>query len=156
VHTHRHDNTVVLLGLTPALERWSFGCEKGTLERTILDPRARRFAHADSSDSAGIQPVVWTTGGVTIGRHDVVGSQRRDLSLAPDRPGDFAIVADATRPDTPDAGWFIGFVHHPTANAAYLRVLNTAAVKQPAIATIGIPQPVLRGLRCAWLQPPRR
>lgn len=159
VHTYRRGNTVVLIGLTPSLERWSFHHDRG-IERDVLDPTAPHFAHTGGGIH-GTQQIVWTAGHETIGRHDVVESHSRVFRLAPHSPGDFVVVPDAGRPDSPDAGWLVGFVHHPSGDATDLRVLDAADVDSPVLATIRIPRPTPRGLRCAWLastrtDPPNR
>ena len=92
-----------------------------------------------------------TTGHGTIGRHDVVDAQSEYLGLAPHEPGDFAIVPDAAHPEIPEAGWIVGFVHDPSGDEADLRVIDAADLRQPALATVRIPRPANRGLRCAWL-----
>lgn len=150
IDTYRLGDTIVLLGLTPALERWTFRTVGGTVEREVLDPEARRFAHG-SGGADRIPPVVWTTGGGTITRHDVARTTCRHLSVAPHRPGDFIVVPDTARPDHPDAGWLIGSVHHPSEPTADLRVIDARDVNHPTLATIRFPRAVHPGLRLTWL-----
>jgi len=44
VHAHDAGDSVVLLVLTPALERWTVQLDDRTIEREVLDPSSRRFA----------------------------------------------------------------------------------------------------------------
>ena len=151
VHTHRLGNTVVLIGLTPSLERWTFSLDERTVGREVLERNGWNFAHTSGPATRGTHRIIWTAGHGTIGRHDVVDAQSEYLGLAPHEPGDFAIVPDAAHPEIPEAGWIVGFVHDPSGDEADLRVIDAADLRQPALATVRIPRPANRGLRCAWL-----
>jgi carotenoid cleavage dioxygenase-like enzyme len=94
---------------------------------------------------------VWTTGGETIGRHDLVDSRHAHRSLRPHVPGDFVVVPDPARPDDTDAGWLVGFVHDLSGNTTDLRVIDAAAIAELAVATVRIPRPIARELRCTWI-----
>ena len=150
VHTHRADDTVVLLALTPSLERWILHPDRLIVEREVLDPTPRRFAHLCVGGADGAPRRVWTTGEKTIGSHDLVGSHHSHHSLVPKQPGDFVVVPDAARPDDIDSGWFVGLVDDPSTSTTDLRVSDATDIAE-AIATIRLPRPIPRGLRCTWV-----
>ena len=150
VHTHRAGDTIVLLVLTPSLERWILHPDRLIVERRVLDPTPRRFAHLCVGAANGAPRRVWTTGDETIGSHDLVGSRHSHHSLGPKQPGDFVVVPDAARPDDIDSGWFVGLVHDPSTTTTDLRVSDATDVTE-AIATLRLPRPIPRGLRCTWV-----
>jgi carotenoid cleavage dioxygenase-like enzyme len=151
VHTHRAGDTVILIALTPSLERWILHPDGGAIAREVIDPTARQFAHSSGDANYGMPGFVWTTGGETIGRHDLVELRSTHLNLAPHAPRDFVIVADAERHGTVDAGWFVGFVHDASGSGTDLWVIDTADITEPPTATIRIPRPIPYGLRCTWI-----
>lgn len=104
VHTHRIDDSVVLLVVTPLLERWVVHTTAGVVEREVLDPS----------------------------------------------PGGVLFVAAPQRSDPLDHGWLIGFVHHPSAPTAELRVCAASDVADVAAAA-HVPHPLPRELRCTWI-----
>jgi carotenoid cleavage dioxygenase-like enzyme len=146
VHTHRAGDTIVLLTLTPSLERWVLHPDRLIVEREVLDPTPRRFAHLCD----GAPRRVWTTGDDTIGSHDLVDSRHSHHSLLPKQPGDFVVVPDGARPDDIDSGWFVGLVHDPSTTTTDLRVSDAIDIAE-AIGTIRLPRPIPRGLRCTWV-----
>ena len=93
------------------LERWTLHPAAGSIQREVLDPTPRRFAHCGSEGVDGAPRSLWTTGNGTIGRHDLVDSRHVHHSLRPDVPGDLVFVADTTRQSDADGGWLVGFVH---------------------------------------------
>ncbi len=150
VHACEAGETVVVLALTPLLERWTLHPGTGSIQREVLDPTPRHFAHYGIDGAEAPPSFLWTTGNGTIGHHDLADSHHVHHSLRTDVPGDLVFVADATRPS--DAGgWLIGFVHDTSGAATELRVIDTAHIAGPAIATVRIPQPVPHGLRCTWI-----
>jgi carotenoid cleavage dioxygenase-like enzyme len=151
VHTYRAGDTIIVVALTPSLERWILHPDGGTIEREVLDPTARHFARSSGDAIYGMPRFVWSTGGETIGRHDLVESRGTHLNLAPHAPRDFVVVPDAARPGTVDAGWFVGFVQHASGSGPDLWVIDTADLAGPAIATIRVPRPIPHGLRCTWM-----
>ena len=156
VHTHRTSDTVVLVALTPSLERWILHPDRRAIERDVLDPTPRRFAHTSGGGAVdGTPGFVWSTGGETIGRHDLVKSRSTHLDLAPNAPGDFVVVPDRARSGC-DAGWFVGFVHHASGGDTDLVVIDTADLAGAVLATIRIPRPIPHGLRCTWLPATRQ
>ncbi|MEO5902366.1 MAG: carotenoid oxygenase family protein [Ilumatobacteraceae bacterium] len=151
VHTHRTSDTVVLVALTPSLERWTLHSDGRSIERDVLDPRPRRFAHTSSGGAVdGTPGFVWSTGGETIGQHDLVKSRSTHLDLAPNAPGDFVVVPDPAR-SASNAGWFVGFVRHASGGDTDLVVIDTSDLAGAVLATIHIPRPNPHGLRCTWL-----
>ncbi len=153
VHTHRAGDAIVLLALTPALERWILRPDRCSVERDVLDPTARRFAHLRDGGTDAAPRRVWTTGAETIGCHDLVGSRHSHHSLVPKEPGDFVVVPDAAQPDDIDSGWFVGLVHDPSTTTTDLRVSDATDIAE-VIATIRLPRPIPRGLRCTWVPTP--
>jgi carotenoid cleavage dioxygenase len=150
VHAHGAGDTVLLFVVTPLLERWTLHAAKGTVTREVLDPTPRGFAHC-SVDSAGGGPRwLWTTGDVTICRHDLVDSRRAHHNVGPHEPGDFVVVADAARPDDTDGGWLVGLVHDASGTTT-LRVFDAADIAGPAVATVRIPRPIRHGTRSTWI-----
>lgn len=150
VHAHDAADTVVLLAVTPSLERWILHPNTGTIEREVLDSTSRRFAHLSVDGVDGPPRWVWTTGGETIGRDDLVESRRVQQSVGPHVPGDFVVVPDPARDVDGDGAWFVGFVHD-TSGPTDLYVIDAAEIARPAISSVRIPRPIPRGLRCAWI-----
>jgi carotenoid cleavage dioxygenase-like enzyme len=150
VHTHRVGDAIILVVLTPSLERWILHPDGRAVEREEVDPTPRCFAHGGDAIDAG-PGFVWTTGGGTIGRHDLIELGSTHLDLAPRAPRDFVVVPDTARVGSVDAGWFVGFVHHESGRETNLWVIDAADPAEPAIATIHIPRPIPQGLRCAWI-----
>jgi carotenoid cleavage dioxygenase-like enzyme len=156
VQTHRTGDTVVLVALTPSLERWTIHPDDRAIERDVLDPTPRRFAHTSSGGPVdGTPGFVWSTGGETIGQHDLVKSRSTHLDLAPNAPGDFVVVPDPARSGS-DASWFVGFVHHASGGDTEVVVIDTADLAGAALATVRIPRPTPHGLRCTWLPATRQ
>jgi carotenoid cleavage dioxygenase-like enzyme len=151
VHAHDAGDTVVLLALTPMLERWTLHPAAGSVQREVLDPTPRRFAHCGNEGVDGAPRLLWTTGSGTIGHHDLVASRHLHHDLRPDVPGDLVFVADPTRPGAADGGWLVGFVHEASRATTELRVIDPAEIAGPPVATVPIPRPIPRGLRCTWI-----
>ena len=149
LHAHDAGDAVVLLVLTPALERWS--CHPGaqSLRREVLDRTPRRFAHCSSHDLDGEPNLVWTTGGRTVGHHDLVTSTHVHHNLRPHLPGDLAFVPDTAL--ATDKGWLVGFVHDSSDSTTELRVIDVVTIADAPIATIRIPRRIPRDLRCTWI-----
>jgi len=150
IHTHRSGDNIILLALTPSLERWTLHADGGTFEREVLDPTPRHFAHICDSAVDQAPGSVWTAGDETIGRHSLVHSFHTSHSVRPGKPGDFVIIADATRSEDINSGWFVGLVHDPSTTTTDLRVSDAADITE-AIATIRIPRPISHRLRCTWM-----
>jgi carotenoid cleavage dioxygenase-like enzyme len=151
VHTHRAGNNIVLLALTPALERWILHPEGGAIEREVLDPTPRHFAHLSDDGLDGAPRWVWTTGDDTIGRHDLIDSCHAHRSLRPRLPGDFVVVPDTARPDDIDGGWLVGLVRDPSSATTDLRVMDAVDITEPPAASVRIPRQIPHGLRCTWI-----
>jgi carotenoid cleavage dioxygenase-like enzyme len=49
VHAHDAGDTVIVLALTPVLERWTLHLEAGTIQREAFDPTPRQFAQCPSA-----------------------------------------------------------------------------------------------------------
>ncbi len=145
-HARDAGDEVVLLALTPSLERWTLSA--GSVQREVLDPTPRRFAHLGDEGIHRAPRWVWTTGDDTLRRHDLVHSRHAHHSLRPYEVGDFAVVADAKRPS---GDWLVGFVRAPSGLTSDLRVIDAAHIDAPAVATIRVPRPFPHGLRCTWI-----
>ena len=83
VHAHDAGDTVVLLTLTPMLERWTLHPAAGSVQLEVLDQTPRRFAHCGNNDADGAPRLLWTTGHGTIGHHDLAASRHVQQSLLP-------------------------------------------------------------------------
>lgn len=151
VHAYEVGDIVVVLALTPLLERWSLHPEAGKIRREVLDPTPRRFAHCGNDSADGVPRCLWTTGNGTVGHHELVGARNVHRDLRPDVPGDLVFVSDATRASDADGGWLVGFVHKSAGVGTELSVIDAADIFGPAIATAPISRPVPRGLRCTWV-----
>ena len=147
-HARDAGDNVVLLALTPALERWALHADNGTVEREVLDPAPLRFAHLSDRGIDRTPRWIWTTGDDTLSRHDLIDSRHAHHSLRPYELGDFAVVADAERPN---GTWLVGFVREPSGPTSELRVVDAVHIDAPAVATIRIPRPLPHGLRCTWI-----
>ncbi len=151
VHAHDAGDTVIVLALTPLLERWTLHTEAGTIQREVLDPTPQRFAHCGIDGADGAPLCVWTISPGTIGYHDLLDTRRHHYSLPAGVPGDFVFVTDATRPRDADCGWLVGFVHHPSSAGTELFVINAADIAEPAIVTAPLPLLIPPQLRCTWV-----
>ncbi len=151
VHAHDASDTVVVLALTPLLERWTLHPGTGSFQREVLDPTPRRFAHCGREGIDRVQRFLWTTGDRTIGHHDLTDSHHVHYSLGTDVPGDLAFVTDPTRERDGAGGWLVGFVHDASGIATEFRVIDVADINGPAIAIARIPEPLAQGLRCTWI-----
>jgi carotenoid cleavage dioxygenase-like enzyme len=151
VHAHDAGGAIVVLVVTPTLERWTLHAGARTVEREVLDPTPRRFAHLIDNTREGALRWAWTTGDATIGRHDLVDSRNVHHFVTPSVPGDFAVVPDAARPDDTGGGWLIGFIHSTAGATTDLRVIDAADPTAPAVLTVRIPHRIPPDLRCAWI-----
>jgi carotenoid cleavage dioxygenase-like enzyme len=122
-----------------------------TIERTVLDETPRHFARLEPSGIDVTQRWMWTTGGGTIGRHDLVEPYHAHHDVASGTPGDFVVVADAQHPDRPGGAWLAVFVHEPSSPGTELRVIDAADPAAAPIATVHISRSIPRGLRCTWM-----
>jgi carotenoid cleavage dioxygenase len=151
VHAHDAGDAVVLLALTPRLERWTVATGVGTVEREVLDPTPRHSAHVSGGLLDRDTCLLWTTGDETIGRHDPAEPRPVYRSLRPDVPVDFVVVDDADRPGDADSNWLVGFVDVAADRATDLRVIDANDIARRPLATVRIPERVPRGLRCTWI-----
>jgi carotenoid cleavage dioxygenase-like enzyme len=156
VHAHDAGTSVIVLALTPLLERWTLHLETGTIQREVLDPTPRRFAQCSIHGADGTPLCLWTTGNGTIGYHDLLNSRHLHHSLHPGVPGDFVFVTDATPQRDADDGWLVGFVHHRSDEGTELFVIDAADIAAPAIVTAPIPRLVPPQLRCTWIPSTRQ
>lgn len=151
VHAHDDGDNVVLLALTPSLERWTVHAGAGSIKREVLDVTARHFAHCGHDGVDGSPSVLWSTGDSTICRHDLATSRHSRRDLRPDVPGDFVFVPDTTNAGDTDGGWLVGFVHNASGPTTELRVIDAAAIAAPVITTARIPRLIPRDLSCTWI-----
>jgi carotenoid cleavage dioxygenase len=151
VHAHDVGETVVVLAVTPSLERWTLHAASATVHRDVLDPTPRRFAR--TADRVDVAPrFLWTIGETTADKHDLTTTRSVSHNFRPDRtPGDLVFVADAARTSDADGGWLVGFVHHASQNATDLVVLDAADIARPATAVVRIPRRIPRGLHGTWV-----
>ena len=150
VHAHDAGDSVELLALTPSIERWTIRTGGASVQREVLDPTPRRFAHCASNGIDETARVLWTTGDTTVGHHDLAASRHTYRNLWHHVPGDLIFVPDPTRADDTDGGWLVGFVHDPSG-ASEFRVIDSAAIARPAVADAAIKRRIPRDLRCTWI-----
>ncbi|MDP1794149.1 MAG: carotenoid oxygenase family protein [Acidimicrobiales bacterium] len=148
VHAHDAGDAVVLLAITPSLERWTISCATVSVEREVLDAMPRRFAHCGREGADGTIGTVWTTGDGTVGRHDLATGSHDHHGLWPQVPGDMVLVPDLARVGD---GWLVGFAHDASESASELRVIDTDDVAGPTVASVRLPQRIGRDLRCTWI-----
>jgi carotenoid cleavage dioxygenase len=152
VLAHEAAGSVIVFVLTPFLERWVLCPAVGSVERTVLDETPRNFADTLRSGTDTVPRWMWTTGGQTIGRHDLVESHHAHHNVESGVPGDFVVVADARHRDHAGGGaWLVVFVHESSSPGTELRVIDAADITAPPVATVRIPRPTPPGLRCTWL-----
>ncbi len=156
VHAHDARDAVVLLALTPLLERWTLHPGDASIQREVLDPTPRRFAHGCTTGDNGAPRLLWTTGNGTIGHHVLDAPLNVHYSLRPNLPGDLVFVADAARDSDAGGGWIVGFVHDTAGEATELRIFDAADIVGPAVVPLPIPRPVPRELRCTWIPSTRQ
>jgi carotenoid cleavage dioxygenase-like enzyme len=150
VHTYRVGGAIVLIALTPALERWILHLGDGIVEREVLDPTPRHFARVADGPTAEAPPTVWTAGDVTITRHHLMDSGHVSHSLQPGVPGDFVVAPAAAQPGHVDSGWLVGFVHDTAKRSTHLRVSDATDIAK-TVAMVRISRPIPRTFRCAWI-----
>lgn len=154
VHAAEVGDAVVVLALTPSLERWTLHPGALGIHRDVLDRTPRRFAHHGDEGADGSPRWLWTTGRSTIGHHDLTTRRHLHHDVRPRTPGDLVYVADATTANAANAangGWLVGFVHRPSPPQAEFHVIRAADLVGLAVAPVPIGQPVPRGLRCTWI-----
>lgn len=64
---------------------------------------------------------------------------------------DFVFVSDTARPGDLHGGWLVGFVHDASSATTELRVIDANRTEAPAVATVRLPRPIPRRLRCTWI-----
>ena len=92
VHTHRAGDAIVLLALTPLLERWTLHPDVAAIERSVLGPTPRRRAHPAAGHDANTPRWLWTADDETL--------VLLDLGVSPDAADrtDVAAVVHIPRP----------------------------------------------------------
>lgn len=151
VHAYESHDIVVVLALTPLLERWTLHPHAENIQREVLDSTPRHFAHGGNQGADGAQRCLWTTGDRGVSQHELFSARHVHRNLSPDVPGDLLFVTDATRESDADGGWLVGFVHRSSGAETELYVIDAADIVGPAIATAPISRLVPRGLRCTWI-----
>jgi carotenoid cleavage dioxygenase len=152
IHAHDVGERVIVYAITTALERWTLHAASAVVDREVLDPTPRQFAHTNDSRVGEPPGCLWTTSDLTADKYDLPTSTRVRHTFRTDcQPGDLVFVADDARRGDADGGWLVGFVHHGSGDGTDLVVLDAADIAGPAIATVRIPRRVPRGLRCTWI-----
>ncbi len=149
VQAHDTATAVVVHTLTPALERWTLHATSATVSREVLDPTPRRWA-LTHDDAAGAPRFLWATGEGTADSYDLLAGLHSHRMFRPGQPCGLAIAADRARSGPTDAGWIVGFIHHPDSRTD-LVVLDAADLARPAIATAPLPRPASQNLHSIWL-----
>jgi carotenoid cleavage dioxygenase-like enzyme len=154
IHVDGTADRVVMLCLTPSLERWTLRpggelLDRKPLVRQVIDSAPARFARTFGAGT-DVPRSVWTTGDGAISRHDTAESRTARVDLTPDVPGDFVLVPAPRHTGAIDDGWFVGVVHEASGTTS-LRVIDTASVAGDSAATVVLPRAITPGLRCEWL-----
>jgi carotenoid cleavage dioxygenase len=151
VNAHDVGATVVVVALTPSLERWTLDVASATVEREVLDPTPSRVARTPDRPF-GEARFVWSIGDASVDKFDLTaGSFVSHTFRADHRPGDLVYVADPARRGDADGGWLVGFVHHASRNETDLVVLDASDIARPALATVRIPRRIALGLHSTWI-----
>ena len=152
VNAHDVGATIVVVALTPSLERWTLDAASATVDREVLDPTPRRVARTADHPFGAEARFLWSTGDASVDKFDLTDSSVVSHTFPPDHtPGDLAYVADPARRSDADGGWLVGFVHHASRNETDLVVLDAADIARPALATVRIPRRIPRGLHSTWI-----
>jgi carotenoid cleavage dioxygenase len=150
VHAHDGDNSLVVVVLTPSLERWTIDPVSMSIDREVLDPTPQRFARTNHRTGCTAASFLWTIGDHTVDTHDLVTGRRVKRSVEYGRPGDFAFVDDPARLHDIDGGWLVGFVH-PSARDTELVLLDAADISGPVVAAARITARIPPALHVAWI-----
>ncbi len=152
VHAHDVGATIVVVALTPSLERWTLDGASATVDREVLDPTPRRIARAATLPFGAEAQFLWSTGDASVDKFDLTTEGFVSYTFrADDEPGDLVYVADPARRNDADGGWLVGFVHHASRNETDLVVLDAADVARPPLATVRIPRRIASGLHTTWM-----
>jgi carotenoid cleavage dioxygenase len=152
VNAHDVGATVVVLALTPSLERWTLDVASATVEREVLDPTPSRVARTPDHPFGADARFVWSIGDASVDKFDLTaGSFVSHTFRADHRPEDLVYVTDPARRSDADGGWLVGFVHHAARDETDFVVLDAADISRPAFATVRIPLRIPRGLHSTWI-----
>ncbi len=152
VNAHDVGATVVVVALTPSLERWTLDVASATVDREVLDPTPRRVARTADHLFGAEARFLWSTGEASVDKFDLTDRSFVSQMFPPDHtPGDLAYVVDPARRSDADGGWLVGFVHHALRNETDLIVLDAADLARPALVTVRIPRRIPRGLHTTWI-----
>ena len=154
VHAHAHasDNVIVVIVLTPALERWAIDLATMGIDREVLDPTPQRLARVNYHVSDPARSFLWTVGDRTVDTYDLDSRRHARRSFEHGRPGDFALVDDPARTHDIDGGWLLGFVHDGAHDRdVELVLLDAADVSGSVVASAHIPPRIPLELHTAWI-----
>jgi carotenoid cleavage dioxygenase-like enzyme len=151
VHAYDAGDGVVVLAVTPSLERWTVHAGSGAVHREVLDPRPRRSALVGPAHGERPQ-FVWTCGGDTVVKHELDGATSTTHVFESGCDASHLVfVADPARASTADGGWLVGFVHQASGDETDLVVLDAADIAGPAVATVRMPRLDAGGLHSTWI-----
>jgi carotenoid cleavage dioxygenase-like enzyme len=160
VHAYAGDDDIVVVILTPSLERWAIRPESMSIDREVLDPAPQRRARIHHHLSGSVQPFLWTIGDRTVGTYDLVSGRHVTRRFDDGRPGDLAFVNDPVGPHDTHGGWLLGFVHDASVRHSELVLLDAADIAGPLVASADVPGRIPLELRTAWIpetsHPPRQ
>ncbi|MEO7371527.1 MAG: carotenoid oxygenase family protein [Ilumatobacteraceae bacterium] len=145
------DETVVVLAITPQLERWTIDGRSGVVRRKLLDAMPHQFACVSDVPVDGTPQFLWTVGEGAFEQHDLSTASIVRHYVAPDQPAGLVKVADPVRRAEADGGWILGLVQPVTGDHTDLLVLDAGNVGRPALAHVRIPREIPTGLRTTWI-----
>jgi len=149
IHAHDSDDEVVVLALTPALERWTFNAASATVCREVLDRRPRHFASVNGQVRGALRSV-WTTSAHTATKHDLHARTRVDHHFTNGTAERLVFVDDAARTDDDTSGWLVGYASRTAQHADFV-VLDAHEVAARAAVTLQIPGPIAARLNPTWI-----
>lgn len=159
VHAHAGNDAIVVVILTPSLERWVIPLESMSIDRELLDPTPPRLARAHHPIGSA-QPFLWTIGDRNVHTYDLSTGRHVDRSFGGGQPSDLAFVVDPAHPRHTAGGWLVGFVHDVSDRSTELVLLDVADIARPGVVTDRIPALIPRDLRVAWIpetgEPPQQ
>lgn len=151
VHAHSRDHSIVVIVLTPWLERWAIHLPSRSIDRQLLDTTPQRLARTDHHVGGQTRPFLWTIGDRTVHTYDLATGCHLNRSFDRGQPGDLAFVNDPARPHDTDGGWFAGFVHDSSDRSTELVLLDAADIAGPAVAAARIPGLIPPDLHTTWI-----
>jgi carotenoid cleavage dioxygenase-like enzyme len=150
VHAQATDDSLLVVVLTPSLERWAIDPASRSIGREVLDPTPQRLARTNHSMSGTARPLIWTIGDRTVDTHDLATGRHINRRFDHRQPGDLAFVNDPTRLHDTDGGWLVGIVRASDRDVE-LVLLDAADVAGPVVAAARLPALIPPDLHTVWI-----